>query len=197
MVHSGSRTIAVATNRQGLTNEKLVDRIHQLFLEAVPKCGLSSELEAEIKDSFASAAEALHELRRDRNRILHSRCSSSSKAGGEIQGLPRSNPKIQVDEETGLPLYDQEVLTAESFSKELKIMADLAQSFLESRVPKTASSFIAIRMVTPLNSVVMTTMTILLNSTLTIAGLLKHHIWQTRQQRHFRHSKVIPPSIWP
>ena len=63
--------------------------------------------------------------RSDRNRILHS-AFIELKTGGEVQGLLRSNPKIQVDEETGEPLFDQELLTAESFSKEMKTMADVA-----------------------------------------------------------------------
>jgi hypothetical protein len=112
---------------RGLTNEKLVDRVHQLFLQALPRCKLPPDLEAEFRDSFASSAEALHQLRRDRNRILHS-AFIELKAGGEVQGLLRSNPKIQVDEETGETLFDQELLTPESFSKEMKMMADLAIS---------------------------------------------------------------------
>jgi hypothetical protein len=104
---------------RNLTNEKLVDKIHQLFVEALPKCKLPQDLEAEFKDSFASAAKVLHQLRRDRNRILHS-AFIELQAGGEVQGLLRSNPKIQVDEETGEPLFDQELLTATSFSKEMR-----------------------------------------------------------------------------
>jgi len=110
---------------RNLTNEKLVDGVHQLFAEALPKCKLPHDLEADFKNSFASYAKLLHQLRRDRNRILHS-AFIELKVGGEVQGLLRSNPKIQVDEETGEALFDQEILTPESFSKEMKMMADVA-----------------------------------------------------------------------
>jgi hypothetical protein len=110
---------------RNLTNEKLIDRVHELFVDALPKCNLSQELEADFKNSFASTVEVLHQLRRDRNRILHS-AFIELKAGGEVQGLLRSNPRIQRDEETGQPLFDQELLTPESFSKEMNIMAGVA-----------------------------------------------------------------------
>lgn len=110
---------------RNLTNEKLIDKVHQLFVQALPKCKLPSELEADFKDSFASSVKVLHQLRRDRNRILHS-AFIELKAGGEVQGLLRSNPKIQVDEETGETIFDQELLTAESLSREMKTMADVA-----------------------------------------------------------------------
>lgn len=110
---------------RNLTNEKLVDRVHLLFVEALPKCKLPPDLEKDFKDSFASFAEILHQLRRDRNRILHS-AFIELKAGGEVQWLLRSNPKFQVDEETGEALFHQEILTAESFSKEMKLMDEVA-----------------------------------------------------------------------
>ena len=48
------------------------------------------------------------------------------KAGGEIQGLLRSNPKIQLDEETGQPLFDQELLSPDSFENEMKAIGESA-----------------------------------------------------------------------
>jgi hypothetical protein len=110
---------------RNLTNEKLVERVHELFVQALPKCKLLQELEEDFEKSFEAAAKRLHEVRRDRNRILHS-AFIELKAGGEVHGLLRSNPKIQVDEETGEPLFDQELLTSESFSKEMATMAELA-----------------------------------------------------------------------
>jgi hypothetical protein len=113
------------TGLRNLTNEKLVNRVHKLFVEALPKCKLTPELEADFKDSFAYAVNHLHQLRRDRNRILHS-AFIELKAGGDVQGLLRSNPKLQVDEETGEVLFDQELLTAESFTSEMKAMAEVS-----------------------------------------------------------------------
>lgn len=116
------------TDLRNLTNEQLVDKVHQLFSDALPRCKLPPDLEAEFKDSFAAAVEELHKLRRARNRILHS-AFIELKAGGEVVGLMRSDSRLQVDEETGGALLDRELLTAESFTKEMKQMADLAVFF--------------------------------------------------------------------
>lgn len=110
---------------RNLTNEKLIDTVHRLFNEALPKCELPIELETDFRNSFSSTANTLHQLRRDRNRILHS-AFVELKAGGEVQGLLRSNPKIEVDEETGQTLFDQEMLSPESFSSEMKAIAESA-----------------------------------------------------------------------
>jgi hypothetical protein len=107
---------------RNLTNEKLIDKVHKLFIEALPKCKLSTELETEFRDSFDRCVETLHQLRRDRNRILHS-AFIELKAGGEVQELMRSNPRLEVDEETGEPLFDQEYLRPDSFDKEMSKMA--------------------------------------------------------------------------
>lgn len=112
---------------RNLTNDKLIDRVHELFVQALPKCQLPQELEADFKETFESSAKLLHQLRRDRNRILHS-AFIELRAGGEVQGILRSNPKIQNDEESGEVLFDQEILTGESFAKEMAVMAELALS---------------------------------------------------------------------
>ncbi|ERZ01104.1 hypothetical protein [Pseudomonas aeruginosa] len=110
---------------RNLTNEKLVDRVYELFLQAMPKCKLPKELEADLKESFASAAKHLHQLRRDRNQILHS-AFVELKSGGEAHWILRTSSRLQVDEETGEPLFDQELLTAESFADEMEAMAELS-----------------------------------------------------------------------
>lgn len=109
---------------RNLCNEKLVDRVHKLFVDALAKCNLTPELEADFKGSFASAVNHLHQLRRDRNHILHS-AFIELKDGGEVKGILRSDPKLQVDAETGKVLFDQEFLTAESFTAEMKSMAEV------------------------------------------------------------------------
>lgn len=108
-----------------LTNEKLIDKVHKLFLQALPPCRLEQELEADFKTSFEACAEALHQLRRDRNRILHS-AFIELKAGGEVVGLVRSNPRVTIDEETGSVLYDQEMLRPESFANDMQRMGEAA-----------------------------------------------------------------------
>jgi hypothetical protein len=109
---------------RNLTNEKLVERVHELFVQALPKCRLPRELEADFEESFKTAVKSLHQVRRDRNRILHS-AFIELKAGGEVQGVLRTNPKMQVDEETGEALFDEELLTPESFSKEMETMSEV------------------------------------------------------------------------
>lgn len=110
---------------RNITNEKLIDKVHELFIETLPTCELSSELEIEFKESIVSCVKTLHQLKRDRNRILHS-AFVELKAGGELLGLVRSNPRIKVDDETSETLFVQEYLTPDSFSKEMKKMAEAA-----------------------------------------------------------------------
>jgi len=110
---------------RNLTNEKLIDEVHGLFIQALPECQLPQELEAEFKEHFKTSTKYIHQLRRNRNRILHS-AYIELWAGGEVQGILRSNPKPQVDEETREVLFDQELLTSETFAKEMDMMAELA-----------------------------------------------------------------------
>jgi len=110
---------------RALTNEKLIDKVHELFLQALPQCKLEQELEEDFKTFFAACAEALHQLRRDRNRILHS-AFIELKACGEVVGLMRSNPRVTIDEESGSILYDQEMLKPGSFDNEMRRMGDAA-----------------------------------------------------------------------
>jgi len=110
---------------RALTNEKLIDKVHELFLQALPQCTLDKELEADFKTSFAACTDVLHQLRRDRNRILHS-AFIELKAGGEVVGLMRSNPRLTIDEETGSVLFDQEMLKPESFAVEMRKMGEAA-----------------------------------------------------------------------
>ena len=119
------RKVWPPTGLRALTNEKLIDKVHELFRQALPRCKLGLELEADFTTSFAACAEELHQLRRDRNRILHS-AFIELKAGGEVVGLMRSNPRLTVDEETGDVLYDQEMLTPESFAKEMRRLGEAA-----------------------------------------------------------------------
>lgn len=113
------------TGPLNLTNEKLIDSVHRLFVEALPKCRLGPELEAEYKASFESCVKTLHKLRRDRTRILNS-AFFELKAGGDVQGIMRSTLADEVDAETGERLFDQELLTPESFSKEMDEIANAA-----------------------------------------------------------------------
>jgi hypothetical protein len=108
-----------------LSNAQLIDRIQDLFAQALPACGLDAAHEESLKTSFSSCVQDLHSLRRDRNRILHS-AFIELKAGGDFMELQRTNPKLNIDEESGEVLFDQEFLTPESFSNEMKKMAEAA-----------------------------------------------------------------------
>jgi hypothetical protein len=79
----------------------------------------------EFRDSFTSAVKLLHQVRRDRNRILHS-AFIELKAGGEVLALLRSSPRVEADDKTGETLFDQELLTVESFSVQMKMMGEIA-----------------------------------------------------------------------
>jgi hypothetical protein len=111
-----------------LTTKRLFDEVEKLFLDALPLCRLTPELEADFRASFAEYAPRFHKLRQIRNTILHS-AYIELKAGGEVQALMRSNPKFGIDEETGKPLFDQEKLSEKSFEFEFKEMAELALFF--------------------------------------------------------------------
>ncbi|GAB5606494.1 hypothetical protein [Sideroxyarcus sp. TK5] len=110
---------------RALTNEKLIDKVHEMFLQALPQCKLEQELENDFKTSFAACAEVLHQLRQDRNRFLHS-AFIELKAGGEVVGLMRSSPRITIDEETSSALYDQEILKPEPFETAMRRMGEAA-----------------------------------------------------------------------
>jgi hypothetical protein len=108
-----------------LTNEALINEVHRLFRDALPKCDLPADLESDFIESFASCVETLHQLRRDRNRILHS-AFVELKAGGEVRALLRSNPRPMVDEDTGEYQFDREALKPDSFDAEMRKMAEAA-----------------------------------------------------------------------
>ena len=110
---------------RNLTNQKLIDKVAGLIREALQSCDLMPDLEADFGRGLDACVRSLHELRKDRNRILHS-AFIELKAGGEVHAILRSNPKIEVDEETGEVLFDQECLTSSSFDNEMRRMADVA-----------------------------------------------------------------------
>lgn len=113
------------TDLRNITNHDLINKVHSLFIKAISECDLDTELETEFIESFNSCKENLHKLRRNRNRILHS-AYIELKAGGKIQEVLRSNPRLEIDYESGEYIFDQEILQPNSFDKEMKIMAEEA-----------------------------------------------------------------------
>jgi hypothetical protein len=65
------------------------------------------------------------EMRKYRNRLLHS-TFVELKAGGELAGYMRSNPKITVDPDSGEVVFDQEALSAETIYEKLGEYSDAA-----------------------------------------------------------------------
>lgn len=112
------------TDLRNITNQDLIDEVHRLFKNAIPKCDLDADLESEFIESFDSCVDTLHQVRRSRNRILHS-AYIELKAGREVQAILRSNPKLTVDE-SGEYQFDQEVLKPDSFDEEMRKMAESA-----------------------------------------------------------------------
>jgi hypothetical protein len=113
---------------RNLTTSELFDRVQKLFLDALPKCQLPKDFEEDFRKSFAINADRFRDLRRARNKILHS-AYIELKAGGEVHGIMRSNPKLEIDAETKEPLFDQEMLSEMSFRKEIQEIAGLVMFF--------------------------------------------------------------------
>lgn len=110
---------------RNLTNNDLINKVHSLFVSALPKCKLQPDLENELRCSFDSVTRDLHQIRKDRNRILHS-AFIEIESGGDVQAVIRINPRLGIDEETGESVFDQEALTPESFSGEMDKMGSIA-----------------------------------------------------------------------
>jgi hypothetical protein len=103
-------------------SERLADKVDKLFTLAIGKCGLS-DAEERAAD-FHTLIERFHVIRKLRNRHLHS-AYIELKAGAEVKALLRSNPKLDVDPETNESMFDQEILSTDSFKKEMAEMADI------------------------------------------------------------------------
>src|SRR5437762_1934654 len=86
----------------------LFSKVERLFLNALPLCRLDANLEADFRESFGRHADCFTKLRRARNKILHS-AYIELKAGGEIRGLLRIDPRAALDGETGELLFNQEL----------------------------------------------------------------------------------------
>ena len=104
-------------------SEVLADTVAKLYEERLHLCRLPDE--EERKANFRDLIWNFHELRKFRNRVLHS-AYIEIKGGGEALALMRSNPKFINDPDTGDKAMDQEILSESSFDEEMKLMGHLA-----------------------------------------------------------------------
>jgi len=103
------------------TNCQLVDKVTDMFVDLTHTYAFANGDEKardilELRDHF-------HELRRYRNRLLHS-TYVELKGGGEVHGYLRSNPEVGVDSETGELVFDQEDFTAEVIYAKIREYSD-------------------------------------------------------------------------
>lgn len=107
------------------TSKNLADNVARLYDEAIHLCGLQASEENEFRDDFHNLIRKFHELRRARNRFIHS-AYIELKADGEIQALLRSNSQTEPNPMSGEEERDQEILLPEPFQKEFETMGQLA-----------------------------------------------------------------------
>ena len=105
------------------SSKDLIDKVAALYLDLIERLG-PADRESKGRD-FKSIVAGCHEMRKYRNNLLHS-AFIEFKAGGEVVGLLRSNPKIKVDESSGDVLFDQEDLTEDAILEQIHKLADLA-----------------------------------------------------------------------
>lgn len=104
-------------------SEDLIDKVETLFTEVIRRLDVPDQDER-IRD-FKSIVAGCHAMRKYRNNLLHS-AFIELKAGGEIVGIVRSNPKIKTDPTSGDPIFDEEALTEEAISNKIGELGKLA-----------------------------------------------------------------------
>ena len=101
----------------------LINKVQKLYCDVID--GIAPEDAEERKQSFEEIVEKTHALCKYRNKLIHS-AYIEIKAGGQVFGLVRSNPKLKEDPISGELLWDQENLTANSFKDGMKQIAEIA-----------------------------------------------------------------------
>jgi len=99
------------------TNNNLINKVTDLFVDLTMTYSFNTgeDKAREMKE----LRERFHELRKYRNRMLHS-TYIEFKGGGEVHGYIRSNPEVGVDSETGELIFDQEDFSAENIYTRLQ-----------------------------------------------------------------------------
>lgn len=99
------------------TCSQLINKVTDLFVGLTQTYAFPNG--AEKANDILELRDRFHELRRYRNRLLHS-TFVELKAGGEVLGYIRSNPEIGVDSETGDLIFDQEDFTADVIHEKIR-----------------------------------------------------------------------------
>jgi hypothetical protein len=103
-------------------NFALINKVEALHSELMDSLAIEDGEERKLE--FRAIATACHGMRGYRNNLLHS-AFIELKAGGEVRGILRSNPKINIDEETGETIFDQELLSAQAIQNEMLRLGEL------------------------------------------------------------------------
>ena len=105
------------------TNVQLINEVMKLYTKLVDSLNIEDSVNR--KKSFAEAVIAYQGLRRYRNNLLHS-AYIELKAGGEVKGILRSNPKLKIDSETCDLVFDQEVLSEDAIQDKMRKLLEVA-----------------------------------------------------------------------
>jgi hypothetical protein len=103
------------------SNQALINKVTGLFVELTSRYALPGG--AEKANEMQELRDRFHELRRYRNRLLHS-IYVELKSGDDIHGYLRSNPEVGVDPESGELIFDQEEFTADVIYSKLREYGD-------------------------------------------------------------------------
>ncbi len=100
----------------------LVNEVEGLYVKLMDNLAVKDA--DERKRVFRDIARESHQLREYRNRLVHS-AYIELKAGGEVVGLLRSNPRLKEDPVSEELLWDQEYISTDSFKSGMRKLADV------------------------------------------------------------------------
>lgn len=125
LIEDPNRTVWPPRTLRSLNNRDLLNAVE------VKYCSLMDTLNIDDADdrktAFSELVGVCHEIRKFRNSFLHS-AFIEVKAGREIMGILRSNPKLTFDPSTGTPEFDQEALTEESIMSQMEEIAQVSMT---------------------------------------------------------------------
>lgn len=102
---------------------ELIDKVQILYNGLIDN--IAPEDAEERKRAFEAIIRESHALRKYRNVLIHS-AYIELKAGGEVVGILRSDPRLKEYPISNDLLREQEMVTEQSFERGMKRMADVA-----------------------------------------------------------------------